>query len=110
MSPGEVLIQRPRAQRADRCRRSYPVILAPMKTAISVPDEVFGRVEEQAAALGISRSEFFTRAAQHYLAALDAESLTGRVDAALDLIEPDDSAQAAVGAGRRLLAEAEDEW
>lgn len=81
-----------------------------MKTAISVPDETFRQSEERAAALGISRSEFFTRAAQRYLEQLEAESLTAQIDAVIDLAGPDDSATAAVAAGRRHLALAEDDW
>jgi metal-responsive CopG/Arc/MetJ family transcriptional regulator len=54
-----------------------------MKTAISVPDETFRRVDERAAALGMSRSEFFARAAERYLSALDAESRVEAIDAAL---------------------------
>jgi metal-responsive CopG/Arc/MetJ family transcriptional regulator len=60
-----------------------------VKTAISIPDETFVRAEEHAAALGMSRSEFFTRAVRHYMAQLDAESLTGRINAAVDVAWPD---------------------
>jgi len=81
-----------------------------MKTAISVPDETFEQAEQRAADLGMSRSEFFTRAAQHYLQQLDAESLTGRIDAAIELTGLDESAEIAAGAGRRRLAQAEDGW
>jgi metal-responsive CopG/Arc/MetJ family transcriptional regulator len=35
-----------------------------MKTAISIPDDVFEQVEETAARLGMSRSELLTRAAR----------------------------------------------
>jgi antitoxin MazE6 len=70
----------------------------------------FAQVETRVAALGVSRSEFFTRAAQRYLEWLDAESMTGRIDAALDLVGTDESSRAAVDAGRRLLAASEDEW
>lgn len=38
-----------------------------MKTAITVPDETFRRVDERAAALGMSRSEFYSRAAEGYI-------------------------------------------
>jgi hypothetical protein len=79
-----------------------------MKTAISVPDETFEAAERCAAGLGMSRSEFFTRAAQRYLQLLDEESLTGRIDAALDLVGDDDSGRLAVAAGRRRLAAADD--
>ncbi len=81
-----------------------------MKTAISVPDATFERAERQAEALGVSRSEFFTRAAQRYLEELDTHSLTARIDAALALVGSDDSATAAVAAGHRLLAGDEDDW
>jgi metal-responsive CopG/Arc/MetJ family transcriptional regulator len=81
-----------------------------VKTAISVPDDTFERVEERAATLGMSRSEFFTRAAQRYLDQLDAESLTARIDAALDLAGDDDSAAFATEVGRRVLARDDDEW
>jgi metal-responsive CopG/Arc/MetJ family transcriptional regulator len=81
-----------------------------MKTAISVPDETFEQAERRAAALGISRSEFFTRAAQRYLQELDAHSLTARIDATIALVGIDESATAAVTAGHRRLAAEEDEW
>jgi metal-responsive CopG/Arc/MetJ family transcriptional regulator len=80
-----------------------------VKTAISVPDETFDLVTRRAAQLGMSRSEFFTRAARRYLQQLDAESVTGQIDAAVALLGPDTSADAAVAAGRRRLAR-EDGW
>jgi metal-responsive CopG/Arc/MetJ family transcriptional regulator len=72
-----------------------------VKTAISIPDETFERGERRAASLGMSRSEFFTKAAQRYLDQLDEESLTAGIDAAVDLVGEDDSARAATAAGRR---------
>jgi hypothetical protein len=59
-----------------------------VKTAISIPDETFARAEEHAAALGMSRSEFFTRAVRRYIEHLEAESLTGRINAAIDMAWP----------------------
>jgi metal-responsive CopG/Arc/MetJ family transcriptional regulator len=81
-----------------------------MKTAISVPDEVFNQVESRAAELGISRSEFFARAARQYLDKLADASLTQQVDAALDAAGTDDSGRAAATAGRAFLAATDDEW
>ena len=81
-----------------------------MKTAISLPDETFDRASRRAKELGMSRSEFFARAAVNYLDELDAKSLTARMDAALDLIgETDESTELAVSAGRCVLG-ATDEW
>lgn len=54
-----------------------------MKTAISVPDETFRRVDERAAALGMSRSEFYSRAAQGFLERLDSQSRVAAINEAL---------------------------
>lgn len=81
-----------------------------MKTAISVPDETFERASQRASALGMSRSEFFTRAARRYLEQLDADSLTHQIDAAVAVMRDDDSAQTAVAASRRWLGRNEDGW
>lgn len=80
-----------------------------MKTAISVPDEIFSQVGSRAAELGISRSEFFTLAARQYLRQLADASLTRQIDAAIDAAGDDDSGRAAAAAGRTLLA-ADDDW
>lgn len=82
-----------------------------MKTAISVPDTTFERASHRARTLGMSRSEFFTRAAERYLDDLDSRSLTGQIDAALDQLEtPDEAAVDAVAAGRRVLESVADRW
>jgi metal-responsive CopG/Arc/MetJ family transcriptional regulator len=80
-----------------------------VKTAISVPDDTFEQATRQAAELGISRSEFFSRAARRYLDELASRSLTEQVNAALTAASDDDSAAAAAQAGRRRLATG-DEW
>ena len=79
-----------------------------MKTAISVPDDTFEQATRQAAELGISRSEFFARAARRYLDELASRSLTQQVNDALRAAGSDDSAAAAARAGRDLLADGED--
>lgn len=82
-----------------------------VKTAISVPDETFERVSRRAGALGVSRSEFFARAAQRYLDELDAQSLTTQIDSALETLDaPDEAQEAAAAVGRSLLGAADDEW
>lgn len=82
-----------------------------MKTAISVPDETFAQVERSAKCLGVTRSEFYSRAARYYLEHLERESLTSEINAAIELIgDDDDSAETAVSAGRQTLELADDEW
>jgi len=80
-----------------------------MKTAISVPDETFERASNRARELGMTRSEFFTRAAQRYLTELDASSLTAQIDHTLAIVGTDDSVHDAVAAGRQRLA-ADADW
>lgn len=75
-----------------------------MKTAISLPDDVYELATRRAKELGISRSEFFADAARHYLEALDRASLTARINAALELAgEDDDTSDFLAEAGRRLF-------
>jgi metal-responsive CopG/Arc/MetJ family transcriptional regulator len=80
-----------------------------VKTAISVPDDTFEQATQQAAELGISRSEFFSRAARRYLDELASQSLTQEVNDALETAGRDDSAAAAARAGRQRLG-AGDDW
>ena len=63
---------------------------------------------KQAAKLGISRSEFFARAARSYLVELAAHSLTEQINEALQTGD-DDSNAAAAAASRRYLA-GQDDW
>lgn len=82
-----------------------------MKTAISLPDEIFDRASRRAKDLGMSRSEFFARAADSYLDGLDAHSVTAQIDAALEQSGAfDESNAAAVQAAHGLLLESDDEW
>jgi metal-responsive CopG/Arc/MetJ family transcriptional regulator len=80
-----------------------------MKTAISVPDEIFAEATQRAHELGISRSEFFSTAARRYLDDLAQRSLTEQINQVLDLPDYDQGAsEVAVEVGRRRLNE--DDW
>jgi hypothetical protein len=82
-----------------------------MKTAISVPDDTFAKATRRAHDLGMSRSEFFARAAARYLDELDAESVTRQIDLAVDALSGgDDSASDAVAVARRLLGDTPGDW
>ena len=82
-----------------------------MKTAISVPDGTFERASKRAKDLGMSRSEFFSRAAARYLDELDGESVTRQVDLVVDALAGEDgSAADAVSGGHQLLTDAADDW
>jgi metal-responsive CopG/Arc/MetJ family transcriptional regulator len=51
-----------------------------MKTAISIPDEVFESADELAQRLGISRSELYATAVAEYLAKFRSEDITARLN------------------------------
>jgi metal-responsive CopG/Arc/MetJ family transcriptional regulator len=76
-----------------------------MKTAISLSDDTFRRVDRAAKRLGVSRSEFFARAAESWLAALEDESTTEAINRALNGGQADheftDAAAAALAAADR---------
>jgi metal-responsive CopG/Arc/MetJ family transcriptional regulator len=54
-----------------------------MKTAISLTDTTFQRVESAARRLGVSRSEFFARAAERWLNDLEDDQTTAAIDRAI---------------------------
>ena len=60
-----------------------------MKTAISVPDTTFARVARAAQRLGVSRSEFFARAAEQWLDILEEQSTTEAINQAIGGTDPD---------------------
>jgi metal-responsive CopG/Arc/MetJ family transcriptional regulator len=51
-----------------------------MKTAISLPDETFHRMDRAAKQLGVSRSELFVRAAESWLDTLRDDGTTDAID------------------------------
>lgn len=53
-----------------------------MKTAISIPDDVFAQAERVAKRLGLSRSELFTKAVQAFVATRVEGNITASYDAA----------------------------
>ena len=77
-----------------------------MKTAVSVPNEVYQQAEELARRTGRTRSEIYSTALRDYLAHHQPVPLTAAMDQALDEIEPQpDPFLDAVA--RETLAEAE---
>lgn len=59
-----------------------------MKTAISIPDDVFDAAEQMARRLGVSRSELYATAVREYLEAHRSRGVTARLN---DVYENADS-------------------
>jgi metal-responsive CopG/Arc/MetJ family transcriptional regulator len=76
-----------------------------MKTAISLPDATFRRVDRAAKRLGLSRSELFARAAENWLDSLEDDGVTEAIDRAIAGLPDDhqftDAAAAALAAGNQ---------
>jgi metal-responsive CopG/Arc/MetJ family transcriptional regulator len=76
-----------------------------MKTAISLPDATFRRVDRAAKRLGLSRSELFVRAAENWLDGLEDDGVTEAIDRAIAGLPDDhqftDAAAAALAAGNQ---------
>lgn len=69
-----------------------------MKTAISVPDATFERVDRAARRIGISRSEFYATAAERWLDALDDDGTTEAINRTIDDLAIDTAFVAAAAA------------
>ena len=78
-----------------------------MKTAVSIPDELFEAADRLARRLGRSRSRLYADAIGEYLARHDPDEVTATMDAVLEGVggEPDPALQAAA----RLVLE-QTEW
>ncbi len=59
-----------------------------MKTAISIPDQVFNAAEQIAEQLGVSRSELYVRAIRQYLDQYRRDSVTEKLN---EIYEQEDS-------------------
>ena len=79
-----------------------------MKTAISIPDDVFEAGERTAAALGLSRSALYAKAVGEFVDRHDS----GRVTALLDAVyaEHDSALDPQVAAMQFLSLDADEEW
>lgn len=51
-----------------------------MKTAISLPDELFAKAESTARRLGLARSQLFARAVEEFIREHDPQMVTDAID------------------------------
>ncbi len=77
-----------------------------MKTAISIPDDVFNDAEALARELKQSRSQLYSRAVKEYVARHSSDSITAALDAVYDG-ELDADGEFATAAGRLILEQTE---
>ena len=78
-----------------------------MKTAVSIPDELFRRADELASRLGKSRSQLYREALNDYVSRRDPQAVTTALDELADELG-DDHADFVAAAARQTLAH--NEW
>ena len=78
-----------------------------MKTAISIPDEVFNAAEEMAERLGVNRSQLYVTALREYLEAHRSRGVTARLD---QVYEYQDSSLDLCVAEAQSASIAEEDW
>jgi len=82
-----------------------------MKTAISLPDHAAEHFDRIAQKYGMTRSEFYRRAAEHYANELAGADLTAQIDDAIDAVgQPGEESAELRRAANARLVEASDEW
>jgi len=77
-----------------------------MKTAVSIPDELFRKADELAGRMGKSRSEVYRDALADYVARRDPGAITRALDEIAGELSADERAFTAAAA-RRTLAQSE---
>ncbi|HZV74675.1 MAG TPA: ribbon-helix-helix protein, CopG family [Conexibacter sp.] len=77
-----------------------------MKTAVSIPDDLFRKADELASRMGKSRSEVYREALADYVSRRDPGAVTRALDAIADESSNEERAFTAAAA-RRTLAQSE---
>ncbi|MEX0790498.1 MAG: hypothetical protein WD178_06965 [Actinomycetota bacterium] len=77
-----------------------------MKTAVSIPDQLFADADAAARRLQITRSQLYARALEAFLAGQEIDPVTEK----LDELAGDYEAAGASYSGRRLIDEGQWEW
>lgn len=78
-----------------------------MKTAVSIPDDLFRKADELASRMGKSRSEVYRDALADYVARRDPGAVTRALDEIADELSGEERAFAAAAARRTLV---QSEW
>jgi predicted transcriptional regulator len=63
-----------------------------MKTAISIPDEVFAEADTLARAMKTSRSELYSRAVREFVARHSSDAVTAALDSVCAEVGPEEDA------------------
>lgn len=80
------------------------------RKTIYLNDATAAHVDDAVQRFGLHTSEFFSKAAESYIDKLESQSVTARIDAVLEQLGGQDSSNTvAAEAGRRAIAQMDDE-
>lgn len=100
----------PNVRDTEATARVIPSYTRVVKTAISVPEEIYARAERAARKLGLNRSQFYSAAAERLAAEVESADVTAAIDAVVDAVNADSSTQFAITAGTRLDDDPDSQW
>jgi len=80
-----------------------------MKTAVSIPDVLFDKVERTAKKLGIPRSKLFAKALEEFINNHQKENITEKLDKVYSLLT-DDSKSTEIGLEALRKSTQDDTW
>lgn len=80
-----------------------------MKTAISIPDNLFVEAEALAARLGFNRSELYVKAIEEFVASQEDDPVTSKLDEIADSFDASHDSVSG-GLGRALIDAGSWEW
>lgn len=88
----------------------YLVILAHMKTAISLPDDLFAKAEALARKEGLSRSELYAKALADYIRRQERSGITEELNALVEKVGADAFRVDPVLAAHQACPLSREEW
>ena len=86
------------------------VILLGMKTAISIPDDVYEEAEITARHLGLARSQLYTQAIKEFIERYDRDRITKKLDSLYSAEEPGNDHSLQVGVDALRENTRDDSW
>lgn len=78
-----------------------------MKTAVSIPGDLYAEAESLARRLKLSRSRLYTNALREYVAKRDPDAMTEAINRVVDQVGYDELDAAWLAAGQHTLAQVE---
>ena len=91
-------------------RRGYTRYTTCVKTAVSLPDDLYERAEQAAQRLGVNRSQLYARALTKYLQDIGSDPVTDRLNELADEQAKERTAPGSSASARSMIDAGSWEW